>query len=89
MVKAEEKAVEAMDRLKDETRMMGETFNPLMKAMHFRNGSFANIFITTLYNCSYDLISASTPHRFRNSVQGPRRYRLFGLQVVQGNAITT
>lgn len=38
MVKAEEKAVEAMDRLKDETRMMSETSNPLMKAMHFRNG---------------------------------------------------
>lgn len=36
-VKAEEKAVEAMDRLKDETRMMAETDNPLMKALHFRN----------------------------------------------------
>ena len=32
-----------MDRLKDETRMMGETNNPLMKAMHFRNGQSDNI----------------------------------------------
>jgi len=42
MVKAEEKAVEAMDRLKDETRMMSETSNPLMKAMHFRNACKAH-----------------------------------------------
>jgi len=41
-VKAEEKAVEAMDRLRDETRMMGETSNPLMKAMHFRNACKAH-----------------------------------------------
>jgi hypothetical protein len=59
-VKAEEKAVEAMDRLRDETRMMGETSNPLMKAMHFRNGAFANIFIEIHNNSSYDLISAFT-----------------------------
>lgn len=39
---AEEKAVEAMDRLKDETRMMGETSNLLMKALHFRNACKAH-----------------------------------------------
>jgi len=41
-VKAEEKAVEALDRLKDETRMMEETPNPLMKALHFRNACKAH-----------------------------------------------
>lgn len=40
--KAEEKATEAMDRLRDETRMMEETNNPLMKAMHFRNACKAH-----------------------------------------------
>ena len=40
--KAEEKAGEAMDRLKDETRMMEETSNLLMKAMHFRNACKAH-----------------------------------------------
>jgi septation ring formation regulator EzrA len=38
-VKAEEIAVECMERLKEETRKMEETNNPLMKAMHFRNGT--------------------------------------------------
>lgn len=38
-----------MDRLKDETRMMGETNNPLMKAMHFRNGQSDNISSLLLY----------------------------------------
>jgi len=37
-IKAEEIAVECMERLKEETRKMEETNNPLMKAMHFRNG---------------------------------------------------
>jgi hypothetical protein len=40
--KAEEKAGEAMDRLKEETRLMEETSNPLMKAMHFRNACKAH-----------------------------------------------
>lgn len=35
--KAEEKVVEAMDRLKDESLKMEQTDNPLMKAWHFRN----------------------------------------------------
>ena len=39
-VKAEEIAVECMERLKEETRKMEETNNPLMKAMHFRNGKY-------------------------------------------------
>jgi len=37
-IKAEEIAVECMERLKEETRKMEGTNNPLMKAMHFRNG---------------------------------------------------
>lgn len=40
--KAEEIAVECMERLKEETRMMEETNNPLMKAMHFRNACKAH-----------------------------------------------
>ncbi|KAL7523448.1 hypothetical protein ACHAXR_001055 [Thalassiosira sp. AJA248-18] len=36
-VKAEEKAGEASDRLKDATRKMNEESNPLMKALHFRS----------------------------------------------------
>lgn len=41
-VKAEEKAVEALDRLNDATRMMEEESNPLMKALHFRNACKAH-----------------------------------------------
>ena len=58
--KAEEKAVEAMERLKDETRMMGETSNPLLKAMHFRNGASADIFLEIPYNSFQNLISTIT-----------------------------
>mmetsp|Transcript_20591 Transcript_20591/g.44724 ORF Transcript_20591/g.44724 Transcript_20591/m.44724 type:complete len:311 (+) Transcript_20591:364-1296(+) len=39
---AEEKAMEAMDRLKDENIKMEETTNLLMKAMHFRNACKAH-----------------------------------------------
>lgn len=35
--KAEAKAAEAMDRFRDETQMMEEESNPLLKAMHFHN----------------------------------------------------
>ncbi|KAL3761405.1 hypothetical protein ACHAWU_007364 [Discostella pseudostelligera] len=41
-IKAEEIAVECMERLKEETRKMEETNNPLMKAMHFRNACKAH-----------------------------------------------
>ena len=39
---AEEKAVEAMARHENEVRMMQETNNPLMKALHFRNACKAH-----------------------------------------------
>lgn len=39
---AEEKAVEAMERLKDETRKMSETSNLLMKALYFRSACKAH-----------------------------------------------
>jgi hypothetical protein len=39
---AEEKAIEAMERLKDETRKMSETSNLLMKALHFRSACKAH-----------------------------------------------
>ena len=39
---AEEKAVEAMERLKDETRKMAETSNLLTKALHFRSACKAH-----------------------------------------------
>lgn len=41
-VKAEEKAMEAMDRVKIERVKMEESTNPLMKAMHFRNACKAH-----------------------------------------------
>lgn len=40
--KAEEKAVEAIERHESEVRMMQETNNPLMKALHFRNACKAH-----------------------------------------------
>lgn len=39
---AEEKAVEAMDRLKDEALKMEQTNNIIMKALHFRNACKAH-----------------------------------------------
>jgi hypothetical protein len=41
-VVAEEKAMEALDRLKEETFKMEQTSNPLMKALHFRNACKAH-----------------------------------------------
>jgi len=40
--KAEEKAVEAIERQKNEIRRMQETKNPIMKALHFRNACKAH-----------------------------------------------
>jgi len=41
-VKSEERGLEAMDRLEDEKRLMAETSNPLMKALHFRKACQAH-----------------------------------------------
>ena len=52
-VKAEEIAVECMERLKEETRKMEETNNPLMKAMHFRNGTLCFLRLIVSVHCNH------------------------------------